>query len=112
MWLLHLSKSGRKPYEEVKVEITCKYVKFFRRDDALTCYTYPPLHEMKKDNKCLKALLDTMYEACMWDEIKQLNEWANNTCDMPSFPISVIFHSDYQGYDFTEWDGYGTTTLA
>lgn len=100
------------PYEEVKVEITSKYVKFFRRDDALTCYTYPPLHEMKKDKKCIKALIDTMYEACMWDELKALNTWQKNGCDMPPFPISVIFHSDYQGYDFTEWDGYGTTTLA
>lgn len=100
------------PYEEVKVEITSKYVKFFRRDDALTCYTFPPLHEMKKDKKCIKALIDTMYEACMWDELKALNTWQKNDCDMPPFPISVIFHSDYQGYDFTEWDGYGTTTLA
>ena len=100
------------PYEEVKVEITSKYVKFFRRDDALTCYTYPPLHEMKKDEKCIKALKDIMYESCMWDEIKLLHEWTKNDCDMPPFPISVIFHSDYQGYDFTEWDGYGTTTLA
>lgn len=92
------------PYEEVKVEITKKYVKFFRRDDMLTCYTYPPLHELKNDNKCLQALLDTMYEACMWEEIKQLNEWANNHCDMPQFPISVIFNSDYQNYKFEDFE--------
>lgn len=98
------------PHEEVKVEITKNYVKFFRRDDILSCYTYPPLHEMKKDNKCLQALLDTMYEACMWDEIKQLNAWANNDCDMPQFPISVIFHSDYQNYTFEEWNEYGKDT--
>ena len=66
------------PYEEVKVEITKNYVKFFRRDDILSCYTYPPLHEMKKDNKCLQALLDTMYEACMWDELKAMKVWEEN----------------------------------
>lgn len=94
------------PYEEVKVEITSEYVKFFRRDDILSCYTYPPLHEMKKDKKCIDALKDTMYEACMWEELKAMKVWEENDCDMPPFPISVIFHSDYQNYDFEEWDGY------
>jgi hypothetical protein len=94
------------PYEEVKVEITSKYVKFFRRDDILSCYTYPPLHEMKKDKKCIDALKDTMYEACMWEELKAMKVWEENDCDMPPFPISVIFHSDYQNYDFEEWDCY------
>ena len=98
------------PYEEVKVEITSKYVKFFRRDDALTCYTYPPLHEMKKDNKCIRELADTMIEACMWEEINMLQRWVNNDCDMPSFPISVIFHSDYQKYTMEEWTDYGKDT--
>ena len=100
------------PYEEVKVEITSKYVKFFRRDDILSCYTFPPLHELKKDKKCINALKDTMYEACMWDELKAMKVWENNDCDMPPFPISVIFHSDYQGYAFSEWDEYSVTTLA
>ena len=100
------------PYEEVKVEITSKYVKFFRRDDILSCYTYPPLHEMKRDKKCINALKDTMYEACMWDELKAMKVWENNDCDMPPFPISVIFNSDYQNYAFEEWDGYSKTTLA
>jgi hypothetical protein len=90
--------------EEVKVEITSKYIKFFRRDDILSCYTYPPLHELKKDKKCIKELKDTMYESCMWDELKALKTWENNDCDMPPFPISVIFHSDYQGYDFKEFE--------
>ena len=90
--------------EEVKVEITSKYVKFFRRDDILSCYTYPPLHELKKDSKCIKELKDTMYESCMWEELKALKTWENNDCDMPPFPISVIFHSDYQGYEFKEWE--------
>ena len=100
------------PYDEVKVEITSKYVKFFRRDDILSCYTFPPLHEMKKDKKCINALKDTMYEACMWDELKAMKVWESNDCDMPPFPISVIFHSDYQNYTFEEWDDYGKTTLA
>ena len=90
--------------EEVKVEITSKYVKFFRRDDILSCYTYPPLHELKKDRKCIEELKDTMYESCMWEELKALKTWENNDCDMPPFPISVIFHSDYQGYEFKEWE--------
>ena len=53
-----------------------------------------------------------MYEACMWDELKAMKVWENNDCDMPPFPISVIFHSDYQNYAFTEWDEYSVTTLA
>lgn len=100
------------PHEEVKVEITSQYVKFFRRDDILSCYTYPPLHELKKDKKCINALKDIMYESCMWDELKAMKTWEENDCDMPPFPISVIFASDYQGYAFSEWDGYSVTTLA
>ena len=99
------------PYEEVKVEITSKYVKFFRRDDILSCYTYPPLHEMKKDKRCINALKDTMYEACMWDELKAMKVWEENDCDMPPFPISVIFHSDYQRYDFEGWIEEGKDTM-
>jgi hypothetical protein len=52
----------------------------------------------------IKELKDTMYESCMWDELKALKTWENNDCDMPPFPISVIFHSDYQGYDFKEFE--------
>ena len=100
------------PYEEVKVEITSQYVKFFRRDDILSCYTYPPLHELKKDKKCINALKDIMYESCMWDELKAMKTWEENDCDMPPFPISVIFASDYQGYAFSEWDEDSVTTLA
>jgi hypothetical protein len=100
------------PYEEVKVEITSKYVKFFRRDDILSCYTYPPLHELKKDKKCIKMLKDIMYESCMWDELKAMKIWEENDCDMPPFPISTIFISDYQNYVFEEWDGYDKNTLA
>lgn len=92
------------PYEEVKVEITKKYVKFFRRDDMLTCYTYPPLHELKKDKQFIKNALNIMLESCMYKEMESLKEWVENNNDMPLFPISVIFISDYQNYKCEDFE--------
>jgi hypothetical protein len=93
------------PYEEVKVEITKDWVKFFRRDDMLTCYTYRPLHLLKCDNYFIGEIKATLEESCQYNE-EEFNSWLRNDCDMPPFPISVIFHSDYQNYDFEEWDCY------
>lgn len=92
------------PYEEVKVEITKKYVKFFRRDDMLTCYTYPPLHELKKDKRFIQDITDIMLESSMYYELVELLEWIQSDNDMPQFPISVIFHSEYQNYKFQDWE--------
>ena len=85
------------PYEEVRVEITKDWVKFFRRDDMLTCYTYRPLHLLKCDNYFISRVKATLEESCQYNE-EEFNIWLINDCDMPPFPISVIFTSDYTEY--------------
>ena len=85
------------PYEEVRVEITRDWVKFFRRDDMLTCYTYRPLHLLKCDNYFIGEIKATLEESCQYNE-EEFNNWLKNDCDMPPFPISVIFTSDYTEY--------------
>lgn len=85
------------PYEEVKVEITRDGVKFFRRDDMLTCYTYRPLHLLKCDNYFIGEIKATLEESCQYNE-EEFNNWLRNDCDMPPFPISAIFTSDYTEY--------------
>ena len=85
------------PYEEVRVEITKDWVKFFRRDDILTCYTYRPLHLLKCDNYFIGEIKATLEESCQYNE-EEFNIWLRNDCDMPPFPISVIFTSDYTEY--------------
>ena len=85
------------PYEEVKVEITKDWVKFFRRDDMLTCYTYRPLHLLKCDNYFIGEIKATLEESCQYNE-EEFNNWLVGDCDMPPFPISVIFTSDYTEY--------------
>lgn len=91
------------PHEEVKVEITNKAIKFFRRDDMLTCYEYPPLHKLKNDNRFLAEITDCLMESCQYNK-DEFVTWVNGTCDMPPFPISAIFHSDYTGYKFHDFD--------
>ena len=85
------------PYEEIKVEITKDGVKFFRRDDMLTCYTYRPLHLLKCDNYFIGEIKATLEESCQYNE-EEFNNWLINDCDMPPFPISVILTSDYTDY--------------
>lgn len=85
------------PYEEVKVEITRDGVKFFRRDDMLTCYTYRPLHLLKCDKYFIREIKATLEESCQYNS-EEFNNWLINDCDMPPFPISVIFTSDYSEY--------------
>ena len=85
------------PYEEVRVEITRDWVKFFRRDDMLTCYTYRPLHLLKCDKHFINEVKATLEESCQYNE-DEFNNWLKNDCDMPPFPISVIFTSDYTEY--------------
>lgn len=85
------------PCETLKVEITRDWVKFFRRDDMLTCYTYRPLHLLKCDNYFIGEIKATLEESCQYNE-EEFNNWLVGDCDMPPFPISVIFTSDYTEY--------------
>lgn len=91
------------PHEEVKVEITKQYIKFYRRDDILSCYTYPPLHELKKDDKFKQDMKFILEEGGDWDET-MFNNWIMGDCDLPPFPISYIFASDYNKYKFYEFE--------
>lgn len=85
------------PCETLKVEITRDWVKFYRRDDMLTCYTYRPLHLLKCDNYFIGEIKATLEESCQYNE-EEFNNWLVGDCDMPPFPISVIFTSDYTEY--------------
>ena len=113
---LHESKNAitlwSTDYETVKVHITSEFVKFYMAenfymaDGRFTCYTYPPLHILKKDATFIKEMIDTMEEANMYDTNmkEEMRIWMCNTCDMPPFPISVIFTSDYQNYKFKDFE--------
>ena len=90
-------------YEEVKVEITKQYLKFYRRDDILSCYTYPPIHELKKDYNFKQDMKFILEESGDWDETAFKN-WIMSDCDLPPFPISSIFASDYNKYKFFEFE--------
>jgi hypothetical protein len=91
-----------KPYEELKVEITKDWVKFFFRDgdNCYTCCTYRPLHLLKCD-KCfifkMKAILGQYSE-------KEFDDWLASDCDMPPFPISTIFTSNYADYTCKDYN--------
>lgn len=89
------------PYEVVKVEMNRQYVRFYRKDDALTAYTYPPLHELKHNKEFIECLTDCLKESNQYDE-GDINSWIEGSCDIPPFPISVIFHCDYVG-DRSDW---------
>jgi hypothetical protein len=89
------------PYEEVKVEITSQYVKFYRRDDILSCYTYRPLNLLKNDKEFIRYVKDMLIESCQYIKC-EFENWLSNNCDLPPFPISVIFTSDYPTYIFEE----------
>lgn len=91
------------PDNEVKVEITSKYVKFFRRDDVFSCYTYPALSELKNDIVFRREIIATLEESNQFDS-DEWATWVDGTCDMPPFPISVIFNSEYQNYKFQVYE--------
>lgn len=92
------------PYEEVKVEITKKNLKFFRRDDIFSCYVYPPLHELKKDPQFIKDITEILEESCEDKGLKDLESWLQTETDLPQFPISYIFASNYQNYKFIDYE--------
>lgn len=83
--------------ETLKVCLTDDYVKFYRLDDAITCYTYPSLELMRKDRWFVCQIVDTLSEACEHDKISPFIKWTRSGGDFP-LPISIIFKSDYQEY--------------
>lgn len=90
-------------FEWVKVEITPKAVKFFRADDTLSCYTYPPLHELKKDKDFIECVKSTLMESNQYN-ITEFTDWVNGNDDMPPFPLTCIFASEFQGYKFHDFE--------
>ena len=96
------------PDNEVKVEITSKYVKFFRRDDVFSCYTYPSLKAMKQDGKLLMELIDLWREAYSEEDVirfmSEYEEWTRSQRELPPFPIEQIFNSEYHNYKFQMYE--------
>ena len=90
------------PTDVLKVTITKAFIIFYKREgNECASYKYPPLHQLKKDADFIKAVTDCLVESCQYNE-KDMNNWVSSDNDFPPFPLSVIFHSDYQNYDFTE----------
>lgn len=83
--------------ETLKVLITDEYVKFYRLDDAITCYTFPSLEKMRKDRWFVCQIVDTLSESCERDKISPFIKWTKSGGDFP-LPISIIFNSDYQEF--------------
>ena len=91
------------PTDVLKVTITKAFIIFYKREgNECASYKYPPLHQLKKDADFIKAVTDCLVESCQYNE-KDMNNWVSSDNDFPPFPLSVIFHSDYQNYDFTEY---------
>ena len=91
------------PADVLKVTITKAFIIFYKREgNECASYKYPPLHQLKKDADFIKAVTDCLVESYQYNE-KDMNNWVSSNNDFPPFPLSVIFHSDYQNYDFTEY---------
>ena len=91
------------PTDVLKVTITKAFIIFYKREgNECASYKYPPLHQLKKDADFIKAVTDCLVESGQYNE-KDMNNWVSSNNDFPPFPLSVIFHSDYQNYDFTEY---------
>ena len=91
------------PTDVLKVTITKAFIIFYKREgNECASYKYPPLHQLKKDADFIKAVTGCLVESCQYNE-KDMNNWVSSNNDFPPFPLSVIFHSDYQNYDFTEY---------
>ena len=91
------------PTDVLKVTITKAFIIFYKREgNECASYKYPPLHQLKKDADFIKAVTDCLVESCQYNE-KDMNNWVSSDNDFPPFPLSVIFNSDYQNYDFTEY---------
>lgn len=91
------------PTDVLKVTITKAFIIFYKREgNECASYKYPPLHQLKKDADFIKAVTDCLVESYQYNE-GDMNNWVSSNNDFPPFPLSVIFHSDYQNYDFTEY---------
>ena len=91
------------PSDVLKVTMTKAFIIFYKREgNECASYKYPPLHQLKKDTEFIKAVTDCLVESCQYDE-GDMNNWVSSDNDFPPFPLSVIFHSDYQNYDFEEY---------
>ena len=91
------------PNDVLKVTMTKAFIIFYKREgNECASYKYPPLHQLKKDSEFIKAVTDCLVESCQYNE-GDMNNWIASTNDFPPFPLSVIFHSDYQNYDFEEY---------
>lgn len=91
------------PNDVLKVTMTKAFIIFYKREgNECASYKYPPLHQLKKDSEFIKAVTDCLVESCQYDE-GDMNNWIASTNDFPPFPLSVILHSDYQNYDFSEY---------
>ena len=91
------------PTDVLKVTITKAFIIFYKREgNECASYKYPPLHQLKKDADFIKAVTDCLVESCQYNE-KDMNNWVSSDNDFPPFPLSVIFNSNYQNYDFTEY---------
>lgn len=88
------------------VEITPNYLKFFKRDDVLSIRTYAPLSELKKCEELIKCVEDCIDEAYMGNEREYLwlgvQLWQKNKSALPSFPLSMIFDSEFGTYLYEE----------
>ena len=58
---------------------------------------------MKKDKRFVKDITDCLVESYQYDE-GDMNNWVASANDIPPFPISVILHSEYQNYKYTDWE--------
>lgn len=89
--------------ETVKVEQTDSFVRFFRSDDILSCYEYPSLEEMRKDESFAVRIIDVLVESCQTNRLADFLKWTKSGGAFP-LPIEIIFHSEFQGYKFTEYE--------
>lgn len=89
--------------ETVKVEQTESFVKFYRADDILSCYEYPSLEEMRKDDTFPIRIMEVLLESCQTEHLGKFFNWVRCGGSFP-LPIEIIFHSEYQGYKFTEYE--------
>lgn len=92
------------PNDALKVTMTKASIIFYKRElNECASYKYPPLHLLKKDANFIKAVTDCLVESCQYDK-GDMNNWVLSDNDFPPFPLSVIFHSDYQNYDYNYFE--------
>jgi len=89
--------------ETVKVEQTESFVRFYRADDILSCYEYPSLEEMRKDETFSIRIMEVLLESCQTEHLGKFFNWVKCGGSFP-LPIEIIFHSEYQNYKFTEYE--------